>query len=443
MKLNRMRIVITSLSVMEIPMRISFYLLLILTLLSIKCSAADWPHWRGPNRNDVTSELSGYTAGAWPLKAPAWQCNIGGTGETSPIIADGKLYTMGWNNGKDTVYCISVKDGKTLWRQSYSCPGYARYHYGDEGTYLPGPISTPEYDPQTGLLYTLSTDGDLNCWDTNKQGEKVWGFNLYDRFKAAQRPSTGGEMRDYGYTTSPLIQGQWLIIEVGAHDGSLMAFDKRTGGNPVGTPIWKSVFADQAGHSGGLVPLTIAGIPCVAVLTLHNLLIVRIDPAHAGQTMTTYPFSALYGANMVTPVFDGDLAVLSTVHGRSDDLVMIGQNKAVRLSSAPHSEEGTPIFHGGYFYRGAGWLEKWKLTAAGTRRLWQGENFGGEGCLIMTGDQKLIAIGNSKAALYTLDGKELSKVDNFPTSWQHPALAEGHLFCKNHKGDLWCFLLNK
>jgi outer membrane protein assembly factor BamB len=423
-----------------------FSALLAIALFSysnLLCSAADWPHWRGPNRNDVTSELSGYTAGGWPLKTPAWQCNVGGTGETSPIIADGRLYTMGWNDGKDTVYCLDVKDGKVVWKQSYPCPPRGRFHFGDEGVYAEGPLSTPEYDASTGLLYTLSCDGDLMCWDTRKEGAKIWGFNLYSRYTVGRRPFTGGEVRDYGYTSSPMVLGNLLLVEVGAQEGSVMAFDKRTGGNPIGTPVWKSVCTDPPGHTGGFVPAKIGGMNCLALLTLRNLLFFRIDPGHEGQTITSYPYSAIFDSNVVTPVIDGDLAALSTHHGVSDDLVQFGPNKVVKVGSIPHSEVGVPIFYKGYFYRGAGWLEKWTLSPAGNHRLWQGENFGGEGYVIMTGDQKLIAIGNTKAALYTLDGKELSTVDNFPTGWQQPALAEGRLFCKSHKGELWCYLLSK
>src|SRR4029079_7512611 len=34
--------------------------------------AADWPHWRGPNRNDRVAEDSGWSSHAWPLEKPLW-----------------------------------------------------------------------------------------------------------------------------------------------------------------------------------------------------------------------------------------------------------------------------------------------------------------------------------------------------------------------------------
>ena len=122
--------------------------------------AADWPHWRGLQRNDITSESSGWDQGAWPLKAPAWT-KIVGRGGTSPIVAEGRLYTMGWADGSDTVYCLDAATGRELWRQSYPCPQYGRRHKGDTGSY-DGPSSTPSYDAASAYLYTLSTDGDTS-----------------------------------------------------------------------------------------------------------------------------------------------------------------------------------------------------------------------------------------------------------------------------------------
>ena len=43
-------------------------------------------------------------------------------------------------------------------------------------------------EPATKRLYTLSTDGDLNCWEANVEGKKAWGRNLYDDYKTARRP---------------------------------------------------------------------------------------------------------------------------------------------------------------------------------------------------------------------------------------------------------------
>jgi hypothetical protein len=51
-------------------------------------------------------------------------------------------------------------------------PEYPRFHLGDE-PWCHGPSSTPTYGYETGYLLTLSTDGDLCCWDTGAEGKGV------------------------------------------------------------------------------------------------------------------------------------------------------------------------------------------------------------------------------------------------------------------------------
>lgn len=64
-----------------------------------------------------------------------------GKGCTSPIIAGGRLYVMGWNGqaarrgaaGEDAVYCLNAADGVEIWKQTYPSPYQGRVRTGDEG----------------------------------------------------------------------------------------------------------------------------------------------------------------------------------------------------------------------------------------------------------------------------------------------------------------------
>lgn len=248
--------------------------------------ADDWPHWRGLRRNGIVDEPSGWSGGDWPGKL-LWQTRTE-PGSSAVIAFDRHLYTIGWQREpapRDVVRCLDASSGESLWSQSYECPEYGRSSEGDKGLYS-GPSASPAIDVETGLLYTLSADGDLNCWDTQRNGQPVWGLNLYDEFDVKQRPLVGSRrLRDYGYTASPLVHDDWLIVEAGDDEGNLFAFDKRNGKR-----IWVSQSKDPAGHTGGIVPLTVEGIPCVAVLTIHNLLVVRLDRGHEGETLAEFPW---------------------------------------------------------------------------------------------------------------------------------------------------------
>src|SRR6185436_18323843 len=123
--------------------------------------------------------------GAWPPRE-LWKAKVG-EGSSSPVVVDGRVYLMGWNASKDHVTCRDAGTGKEIWHASYECPRYGRRSTGDEGLYS-GPTSTPEFDPATGLIYTLSCDGDLQCWNARAQGQRVWSVNLSARFDVPQRP---------------------------------------------------------------------------------------------------------------------------------------------------------------------------------------------------------------------------------------------------------------
>ena len=283
---------------------------LLLTLLPALVAADDWPHWRGPNRDGTTAESSRWEDGAWPPGEPAWTASVG-AGGSSPIVVGGRVYTLGWREDADHVECRDGATGALQWVQSYPAPKWGRHHAMDESLYR-GPSSTPEFDAETGYLYTLGLDGDLNCWDIGREGARVWGRNLIDDFAVPRRPPIGGRVHDYGYTTAPLVHGDWLLVEVGAPTGNLMAFDKRTG-----EARWASVGADPAGHTGGLAPLQVEGIPCVAVLTLHRLVVVRLDAGYEGQTLAEHPWETSFGQSIASPVVSGDSVLLTSGYSQS------------------------------------------------------------------------------------------------------------------------------
>ena len=103
-------------------------LLLAAFLCSTAARAEDWPQWRGLNSDDLSSELSGWRDGTWPIKE-RWSKQVG-EGCTSPVVARGKVYTLGWNQGKDHVYALDLETGTEQWKRSYACPKYGRYAAG-------------------------------------------------------------------------------------------------------------------------------------------------------------------------------------------------------------------------------------------------------------------------------------------------------------------------
>ena len=409
---------------------------------------ANWSQWLGSDRNGITTESSGWPS-SWPPKM-IWSKNIG-SGCTSPIMVDGKLYVMGWQGegdlgknpiGIDTLYCLEAQTGKELWKQAYPCRYQSRTRTGDEGAYG-GPSSTPTFDPQTKYLHTLSIDGDLRCWDTNKEGKLVWSKNLYDEYKIPQRPDVGGGTRDYGFTSSPLIQGKSVIIEVGDGAGTIIAFDKKTGQRQ-----WASKCTEFAGHSSGPVSMTVDGVNCLATFALRKLVVMRTDKDHEGETIAEYDWQTNYANNIATPAVSGNAIVVTSSQNISKTAlfeVSLGGVKE-KWNVREYSAVCSPIIYNGQIYMASEQLKCLDLTNG--QRKWRGGNFGNGSCLITAGDNKVITFGNGQLVLAEAspsDGQyhELSSVKDIVPDicYPHIALSNGIICCKDKAGNMVCFSL--
>ncbi len=415
-------------------------------LVAIVLLGADWPHWRGPNRNDVTDEPSGWSEKHWLSEKPSWTANVG-KGASSPLIIGDRVYGLGHDNGRDIVFCLRAADGKELWTVRYRAPEYGRFHNGDEGLYS-GPSSTPEFDMETKLLYTLGPDGDLNCWDTTAEGKKVWSINLYDQYKVKQRPRlTRAPMRDYGYTSSPLVRGKLLLVEVGSKHGSLIAFDKKTG-----KQAWASELTDEAGHNAGPVPITVEGVSCVALLTQRNLAVIRLDAGKEGKTVAKYPWVTDFANNVASPAVKDNFVLITSAYNQNAICKLkITLQGAEKVWQRPYpSKVCTPVIHDGHVY--FAWQRVQCLDWATGERIWQGGGFGDPGSCIITGDNRLLVYGhNGKLALVKTARRspkaytELTARERIfkASAWPHVALADGRVYCRDREGNLACFEIGK
>lgn len=402
--------------------------------------AADWPHWRAPTRDGLTTESSGYMPGApWPGE-PAWRAGFG-VGSASPIVVGDRVYLLGWHDNKDHLTCADLATGKPIWQQSYPAPRHARHATGDEGLYE-GPTATPEFDPDTKLLYTLGLDGHLACWDTTGQGKPVWAINLYDTFGAGQRPKVGRMgRRDYGYVTSPLVHGDLLLVEAGAERGTVVALNKRSGAFR-----WGSQYNRPAGHSGGLVPMTVGGVPCAAVFALYDLLVLRLDPGHEGKTVGTYEWTTDFAQNIATPAVHGEhILITAGYNHKATHKVAVSLDGGIRrLWEAPYySLICSPVIHNGRVY--FAWQEARCLELETGKQLWSGGRFGDAGSCIITADNKLIVWGGAGKLVLAdtspAEYKVLAEQDGLGQSdaWPHIVLANGRLLCKDRLGNVVCF----
>ncbi|MDF1850543.1 MAG: PQQ-binding-like beta-propeller repeat protein [Verrucomicrobiales bacterium] len=404
--------------------------------------SADWPHWRGENRNGVIAGDSGYEEGKeWlPIKAD-WSFEAG-EGSTSPLVVGDQVFVMGWKDSAEWLHALDLATGKKKWGQSYPAPKHGRFAAGDQRRYG-GTTATPEFDPTTGLLFTLGCDGALRAWDPSNSGTLIWQKNLYDEYAVEQRPKIGGGLRDYGYTSSPLIVENQLIVEVGAKSGTLIAFDPKTG-----KELWTSEYNRPAGHTGGPVPITIDEVPCVACLALYDLIVVRVDKGNEGKTLATHAWESDWANNILTPAVLGNEVLISSYHThRAIRKVRVAKGKAEKVwEELFASHVGSPVVAGGKIYFAGRRL--YCLDWDTGEMEWEGGMFGDGASLVYTADDRLLAYGGD-CSLVLVDGfpnspedyRELSKISGATSggpgdAWCHVTVAGDWVLCKNRMGQV-------
>ena len=199
--------------------------------LSITSFARDWPQWRGPNRNGISSETG--LLKQWPAEGPKllWQLKDIGDGYSTPAVVGNRIYLMS-NRGLDNefVQALSTQDGKVIWTTRVGNVGNP-----NQNPPYPKARSTPTIDGNS--IYALSSDGDLVCLET-KSGKIRWQKNL--------RKDFGGQPGEWAYSESPLVDGDVVVVTPGGAASTIVALNKRTG-----AVIWKSAVpgGDAAGYA--------------------------------------------------------------------------------------------------------------------------------------------------------------------------------------------------
>jgi len=144
-------------------------------------SAADWPQWRGPNRDGISKETG--LLKEWPKEGPKllWQATDVGDGYSTPAIVGGRIYVLSnTGNADEFVKALDVKDGKEIWSTRLGKVG----NPNQQPNYAAS-RSTPTVEGE--VLYALGSDGDLACLDIDK-GTLRWQKNLRTDFQG--KPGT-------------------------------------------------------------------------------------------------------------------------------------------------------------------------------------------------------------------------------------------------------------
>ncbi|HTN76432.1 MAG TPA: hypothetical protein VL096_14335, partial [Pirellulaceae bacterium] len=98
--------------------------LFFVSVTSAVAADVEWPTWRGPNRDAISTEKG--LLKKWPDEGPklAWRIDDKlGNGMSSIAISQGKIFTMGRVDGDECVICLELKDGKEQWKTELGTQG--------------------------------------------------------------------------------------------------------------------------------------------------------------------------------------------------------------------------------------------------------------------------------------------------------------------------------
>jgi outer membrane protein assembly factor BamB len=255
---------------------------------------ADWPQWRGPDRNGHVPESHPVPDELPDDPEVLWRLPIG-PGLASPVVAEGKVFYLDAHEGKEVVHAIDAANAKTLW--SVTLDDTFSDAQGPSG-----PRCTPVVDGER--IYVQSSKGELQCLRVS-DGKLVWRVNFTNDFSAifiGEKGATPGAAR-HGNTATPLVHGNHLIAKVGGTDGeSVVCFDKFTG-----KVIWKSQ-DDMAGYAPPVLA-TLAGVEQIICFTADAL--IGLD-ASDGKLLWRIPIKTAFGRHITTPVVVNDMVVVSS-----------------------------------------------------------------------------------------------------------------------------------
>ena len=247
-------------------------------------ASADWPQWRGPNRDGSAPSFT--APKAWPdALTQRWKVEIG-IGYASPVLIGDRVYMFTRQADDEYVTALDAGTGKQVWQSHYAAP------YTLVRAALPhglGPKSTPAF--ADGRLFTLGISGILSAYDA-ATGKLLW-----------QKPAPA-EGPTFSTSQSPIVDRGLLIVHVGGNkEGGLTAFDPATGNQR-----WRWS-GDGPGYGSPIVAV-IGGTRQVITPTYQNLVGVS---AETGELLWKRPLKARSDVNAITPLVSGDMIITSAV----------------------------------------------------------------------------------------------------------------------------------
>lgn len=394
---------------------------LVVFLFSILASAAeDWPRWRGPNADGGWNpkDIPADSARKEPVRLWKQEISAGFGGVTT---SNGRVYVMDrlkTPKEVERLLCFDAESGRNIWQQSWEA-SYGSMEYGT------GPRSSVNITD--GRAYALGATGVALCLDA-VTGQVVWQVDTVKTF--------GAKIPKWGFAASPVMDGNRVLLHVGANAGSVIALDKSTG-----KEVWRGG-PDPAGYC---TPEIISHAGTRQLIAWGPEHVQSLDP-DSGRVNWLFPYKITYGVSIAQPLYrDGIFLVSGYWHGakalqlgKSATLLWENPTEICGLMSAPLYKDGVV-----YMLDKTRGLQAFELKTG--RILWSDDNSltpkdsNPQMSLVwMQESTNLAALLNASGELVYVTLKpekreELTRWQIIGKNWAHPAFAGNKVFARSDK----------
>ena len=310
---------------------------LFVALLVPAASSDDWPQWRGPTRDGIWLEtgLRDSFAGGPPNRV--WRTEIS-NGYSGPTVADGRVYVTDRVTEPaevERILCFEESTGEPIWEHAYPC-SYKGVSYPD------GPRASVTISD--GRAYSLGTFGHLRCLNA-ETGAVIWKKDPGVDYDIG--------MPIWGITSSPLIEGDLVIVQLGGQpDACIVGLDAQSG-----EERWRAL-SDDASYSA---PIIIERDGNRVLICWTGEHVAGLNPENGAVHWKHELPPAKMVINVPTPVIDGNRMFLSGFYdgsylfnlaedGLSAELVWARRGRSELKTDALHAMISNPLIQGEYIY---------------------------------------------------------------------------------------------
>ena len=414
------------------PQSIAVRMAVMLLLIAPFAHAADWPQYRGPNQDGISTETLNPV---WPAEGPKllWKIPVNGYG--SFAISGDKVFalTSRDNKGEMRELCVALDaaTGKELWAADITIGKYASAADADDEKSGDGPGSTPTVSD--GKVYVYSTDAKLCCFDA-QTGKELWRVDVVKDHGGA------GRVPKWGNSSSPVVDGDVVFVAGGGPGQSVLAIKKDSG-----QVVWKT--EDEPSDFNTPVVTTMHGQRQVIFCLGHKLVGISVKDGKTLWRKGVAWEEAAYSSSQSQPIVYEDKVCYSASGCALFQIVKWdgGFYGKWLWDINYHAGYSTPVLWDGHFYGTIGTEKNNSFTCfdfatggrRGSRFKWGQKQFGCKASVILVGDKLVVLsdVGDVVVAEPKPDAyKEITRFKAIAgRCWSTPAFSNGRLYVRSSK----------